>query len=124
MLLKGPLAGPLFENFCIQETVKIYLHRGEQPPLFYLRTAAGLEVDLLIERSFGKVVPVKIKLNKTPSASLASSLMKFTKAFSQLITEEPMRVSLADHTVPLTREMTAVSLDDYLMRLRAGSAVE
>ena len=81
LLLKGPLAGPLFENFCIQETVKIYLHRGERPPLFYLRTAAGLEVDLLVERTFGKVVPVEIKLNKTPSASLASSLTEVCKGF-------------------------------------------
>jgi uncharacterized protein len=120
-LLKGPLAGPLFENFCVQETVKIYLHRGERPPLFYLRTAAGLEVDLLVEQSFGKAVPVEIKLNKTPSASLASSLMKFAKAFPQLTTQEPILLSLADQTVSLTRQVTAFSLDDYLLWLKSGN---
>ena len=117
LLLKGPLAGPLFENFCIQETVKIYLHRGERPPLFYLRTAAGLEVDLLVERTFGKVVPVEIKLNKTPSASLASSLLKFAKAFPQLTAQQPILLSLADRTVALTRDARAVSLDDYILWL-------
>ena len=115
---------PLFENFCIQETVKIYLHRGERPPLFYLRTAAGLEVDLLVERTFGKVVPVEIKLNKTLSASLTSSLMKFTKAFPQLTAQEPILLSLVDRTVSLTREVRAVSLDDYLLWLESGNAAE
>jgi len=27
-LLKGPLSGALFENFCVQETVKMFFHRG------------------------------------------------------------------------------------------------
>jgi uncharacterized protein len=117
ILLKGPLTGPLFESFCIQETVKIYLHRGERPPLFYVRTAAGLEVDLLVERSFGKAVPVEIKFNKTPSASLASTLMKCARALPQLTAQETILVSLADRKVALTREVTAASLDAYLMRL-------
>jgi predicted AAA+ superfamily ATPase len=123
ILLRGPLAGPLFENFCIQETVKIFLHSGERPPLFYLRTAAGLEVDLLVERSLGKVVPVEIKLNKTLSASLASSLTRFTKAFSQFTVQEAILLSLADGTVPLTREVKAVSLDDYLAGLKSSPRI-
>ncbi|HAA04982.1 MAG TPA: hypothetical protein DCZ69_13160 [Syntrophobacteraceae bacterium] len=114
MLIKGPLAGPLFENFCIQETVKSFLHRGTRPPLFYVRTAAGLEIDLLIERAFEQVVPVEIKLNKTPSTSLAAPLLKLAKDFPQLSLHQPMLLSLADRTVPLTREVTAVSFDDYL----------
>ena len=28
-LFNGPMAGHLFENFCIQETIKFFLGRGE-----------------------------------------------------------------------------------------------
>ncbi|WP_051328064.1 ATP-binding protein [Desulfatirhabdium butyrativorans] len=117
LLLKGPLAGPLFENFCIQETVKRFLHHGQRPPLFYLRTTSGMEVDLLVEKSFGKVVPIEIKLNKTPSVSLAQSLVKFAGSFPQIIAGESILLALTNHPIPLTREVTAVSLEDFLKRV-------
>ena len=37
-LLEGPMAGALFENYCLQETVKIFANLGEQPRLSYVRT--------------------------------------------------------------------------------------
>jgi len=37
-LLKGPLSGALFENFCVQETVKMFFHQGRRPNLYFLRT--------------------------------------------------------------------------------------
>jgi uncharacterized protein len=120
LLLKGPLAGPLFENFCIQETVKFFIHKGQQPPLYYLRTASGLEIDLLIERSFGNVIPVEIKLNKTPSVSLAAPLEKFSSAFPKITPAGSILLSLADRTIQLTREVTAVSLKDFLCADRIG----
>ena len=114
--MKGPLAGPLFENFWIQETVKYFLHHGQCPPLFYLRTASGLEVDLLVDKTMGNPIPVEIKLNKTPSVSLAQSLVKFSEAFPQLAPDESILLTLTDRTVPLTRHITAVSFDDFLNR--------
>ncbi|MBF0117514.1 MAG: ATP-binding protein [Desulfobacterales bacterium] len=119
LLLNGPLAGPLFENFCIQEIVKFYLHRGEKPPLYYLRTASGQEVDLLIEESFGQVVPVEIKLNKTPSLSLAMPLVKFSENFPQINSNKPVLLSLIDHSISLTRDVTAISLEDFLRNLKS-----
>lgn len=116
LLMKGPLAGPLFENFCIQETVKYFLHHGQRPPLYYLRTASGLEVDLLVDKTMGNPIPVEIKLNKTPSVSLAQSLVKFSEAFPQLVPDESILLTLTDRTVSLTRHITAVSFDDLLNR--------
>ena len=48
-LLNGPMAVALFENFCIQETIKYFFNRGIQPRLFYFRSHNELEIDLLIE---------------------------------------------------------------------------
>lgn len=116
-LFNGPMAGPLFENFCIQETVKHFMHRGLVPPLYYLRTSNKLETDLLIEPAAGKLIPVEIKLTKTPSAKLARNITSFRALFADMRPAEGILLSLADRTTPLTRDITACSLDDYLERL-------
>lgn len=116
-LFNGPMAGHLFENFCIQETVKFYLGKGVQPPLYYLRTGNGLEVDLLIEPSAGVLIPVEIKLSKTPASQQARTLTSFRESFTQLNPAPGLLLSLADQTRPLTREVTAVTLADYFARL-------
>lgn len=40
-VLDGPLAGPLFENFCIQEALKVSLAQGVQPGLLLLTPRPG-----------------------------------------------------------------------------------
>jgi predicted AAA+ superfamily ATPase len=116
-LFNGPMAGHLFENFCIQETVKYFLGRGEQPPLYYLRTSNGLEVDLLIEAAAREVLPVEIKLTKTPMPSLSKNLAAFRELFTQLSLLSGILLSLTGESRSLTRDVTALTLDDYFARL-------
>lgn len=116
-LFNGPMAGHLFENFCIQETVKFFLGKGVQPPLYYIRTGNGLEVDLLVEPSAGVLIPVEIKLSKTPTPQQARTLASFRASFAQLDPKPGLLLSLADQTRQLTREVTAVTMDDYFGRL-------
>lgn len=116
-LFNGPMAGALFENFCIQETIKLFLAKGVQPPLYYLRTGSGLEVDLLIEPSAGLLLPVEIKLSKTPAPKQARTLTTFRESFAGLNPAPGLLLSLADESRPLTREVTAVTLDEYLKRI-------
>jgi len=120
-LLNGPMAGHLFENFCVQETVKFFLGRGEQPPLYYIRTSNGLEVDLLIEPSAGVLIPVEIKLTKTPTPQLARTLATFRDSFASLGPAAGLLLSLSGESRALTRDVTAVTLDDYFERLKNGS---
>lgn len=117
-LFNGPMAGHLFENFCIQETVKFFLSQGKLPPLFYIRTGNGLEVDLLIEPSAGVLLPVEIKLTKTPMPGLARGLTGFRELFAQLSLAPGLLLSLAGENRPLTRDVTAVTLDGYFERLK------
>lgn len=100
------------------KTVKYFLGRGEQPPLYYIRTGNGLEVDLLIEPSAGVLIPVEIKLAKTPTPQLARTLAVFRESFAPLGPAPGLLLSLTDQTRPLTREVTAVTLDDFFERLR------
>jgi len=116
-LFNGPMAGHLFENFCVQETLKHFLGKGLPPPLYYLRTGNGLEVDLLIEPSAGVLIPVEIKLTKTPTTHQARTLTVFRETFAQLCPAPGLLLSLAAQTRPLTRDVIAVTLDDYLKKL-------
>jgi predicted AAA+ superfamily ATPase len=48
-LFNSPSFGPLFETMVVMDVLKRFLHHGEMPSMYYLRTRDGLEVDLVIE---------------------------------------------------------------------------
>jgi predicted AAA+ superfamily ATPase len=113
-LLQGPMAGALFENFCIQETIKQFFNRGLIPQLYYLRTSNDLEVDLLIEGPARSLLPVEFKLNKTPALQMGANISRFKKLFSPLNIQMGLIVSLTDKHIPLSREIAAITFDDYM----------
>lgn len=117
-LLEGPMAGALFENYCLQETVKCFANRGEQPRISYLRTNNGLEVDLIIEGPNMRPLPVEIKLSRTPSQSLASGLSRYAALFEKADPEEGLLLCLADGQKTISRGMTAIGVEDYLVMLQ------
>ena len=119
-LFNGPMAEHLFENFCVQETVKFFLGKGEQPPLYYIRTSNGLEVDLLIEQSAGALLPVEIKLTKTPTPRMGKNIAAFTETFAPLGPRPGLLLSLAGEVRSLSRQVTSVTLDEYFARLERG----
>lgn len=75
-LLRGPLAGPLFETAVVAEVAKLFYHRGLPPPLWYWRSRDGWEVDLLIELG-GRLHPVEIKATATPRPKHAEGLVRW-----------------------------------------------
>ncbi len=117
-LLEGPMAGALFENYCLQETVKSFANLGQQPRLSYLRTNNGLEVDLIIEGENLRVLPVEIKLNRTPTAALASGLTRYATLFAETKPEDGLLLCLADGERQLCRGVTAIGVEAYLRMLR------
>lgn len=76
----GPMGGAIFENLVVAELFKIYIHRGEEPALYYWRTAAGSEVDMLIETQ-DQLVPIEIKQSETPRPEMAKEIVNFQKDF-------------------------------------------
>ena len=48
-LLASPNFGNLFETLIVTDFLKRFLHFGETPSLYYLRTRDGLEVDIVLE---------------------------------------------------------------------------
>jgi predicted AAA+ superfamily ATPase len=61
----GRLAGPLLENFVLQEIRKQVSWSQIQPSLFHYRTQNGQEVDLLLEDPSGRVAGVEVKMGST-----------------------------------------------------------
>lgn len=116
-LLEGPMAGALFENYCVQESVKSFANRGEQPRLSYLRTNNGLEVDLIIEGTTMRPLPVEIKLSRTPTAVMASGLTRYASLFEKTDPEAGLLLCLADGERPVCRGVTAIGVEEYLQML-------
>jgi len=48
-LFNSPNFGNLFETLVVTDVLKRFLHGGEMPSMYYLRTRDGLEIDLVLE---------------------------------------------------------------------------
>lgn len=117
-LLHGPMAGALFENFCLQETVKVFSNRGIRPRLYYLRTHNRLEVDLLIEGEGPVLYPVEIKLSKTPKPNMASPLNRFKNLFQGLSIGKGRILSLSERNIPLSNDILVSDFNSYIEWIR------
>lgn len=76
-LITSPSFGSLFETMVVTDFLKRYLHHGQMPAMYYLRTQDDLEVDLIIE-SEEKLNLVEIKSSSTIKKEHVSSLLRAT----------------------------------------------
>ena len=70
---KGPMHGPLFENYIIAECYKINVHRKNHSKLYYYRTGHGVEVDLIIDHRHSKEL-IEIKTSETFHPKMIKSI--------------------------------------------------
>lgn len=76
----GPLGGAIFESAVLAEIIKTLLHRGEEPQVYFWRTASGTEVDIVVDTG-GMLVPIEVKLSATPRPAMASGIRRFQEDF-------------------------------------------
>jgi uncharacterized protein len=76
----GPMGGPIMETAVLSEIVKTLTHRGQDPQVYFWRTSAGNEVDIVIDTG-GKLVPIEVKLSATPRPAMAASIKAFREDF-------------------------------------------
>jgi uncharacterized protein len=72
------MKGELFETFMISELYKIFLNRGERPPLYFWRDNTGNEIDCVIE-SGGTISGVEIKSGITINPDFFKGLIFWQK---------------------------------------------
>jgi len=72
---KGPLCGPIFENYLVSEILKDIRHNNKDIKLSYFRSNLGRESDLIIEDRLGKkIIFSEIKYNKTARPKMVESI--------------------------------------------------
>jgi predicted AAA+ superfamily ATPase len=76
---EGPMRGAIFETAVLAELRKAYLNRGEEPEIYFYRTATGDEVDFVVERA-GELVPIEVKATETPHPGMAKGIGLFRAA--------------------------------------------
>ena len=76
----GPMGGAIFENLVAAELYKTLIHRGEEPAMYFWRTASGSEVDLIVEIQ-GKLIPIEVKLSATLRPEMAREIAGFKRDF-------------------------------------------
>ena len=75
----GPMGGAIMETAVLGEIFKRLVHQGLEPKLYFWRTTAGSEVDILVETSAG-LLPIEVKLSATPNPRMARGLRNFTRS--------------------------------------------
>ena len=74
----GPMGGAIMETAVLSEIIKTVMHRGVDPQVYFWRTIAGTEVDIVVETG-GKLVPIEVKLSATPRPAMASAIKTFRR---------------------------------------------
>jgi len=110
-LLSGPSAGPLFEAAVLGQLHRLFLHRGEPSRLYFWRTAAGHEVDFVIEHG-QRLIPIEAKLTANPSPRDAAPVEEFQALFGKRAAKGYV-VSLCRERFPLTRTVDALPLGSF-----------
>ena len=65
--------GAIFESLVVADLLKGYLHRGEQPRLYFWRDSSGREIDVLVDLGSSQV-PVEIKSGETVASDFFDAL--------------------------------------------------
>lgn len=79
-LFGSPHAGPFWESHVLGQVVRWYAGRGRSAPVYYWRTVAGQEVDMVIELAGGAAVGVECKWTERPGDRDCAGLRVFETA--------------------------------------------
>lgn len=104
---KGPLTGPLFENYSISEIIKKDLHSGLKSNFYYLRTNNGDEIDLIMEKR-REVSFFEIKSSKTFKPLMTKQIEKYSSE------TQTNYVLYAGEDTPFTEKINVMNIFNYL----------
>ena len=102
----GPMGGAIMETAVLAEIIKTLTHRGIDPQVYFWRTVAGTEVDIVVEAGT-KLVPIEVKLSATPRPAMASAVKTFQNDFGDKVMAGYV-VHPGDITLPLVSGVTAL----------------
>ncbi len=111
-LLNSPSFGNLFETMVVTDTLKRFLHSGEMPSLYYVRSRDGLEVDLVLDLG-QKLHLFEIKSTMTVWPKHADSLRRIKNELKSSIQTAGI-ISRAPGCFPLKKGIDHFNWKDIL----------
>jgi predicted AAA+ superfamily ATPase len=79
-----------------------------EPRVYFWRTAAGAEVDIIVEHG-GRCVPIEAKLSSTPRPRMASGIEAFVRDFPD--SDKGFVVHTGDIILPLGEHALVLPMD-------------
>lgn len=113
-LLSSPSFGSLFETLIVNDFLKRFVHFGDLPSIYYLRTRDGLEIDLVVDLN-QKLYLFEIKATMTVTPKHAASLMRLKKELKTLVKEANL-ISNSQTSFPLNQSIYNYNWKDILAR--------
>jgi predicted AAA+ superfamily ATPase len=110
-VLGGVAAGPMFEAAVFGQLLRLFVHRGDTPRIYFWRTAKGHEVDFVVEIG-SMLIPIEAKLTATPSVRDAAAIEGFQGLFGSKV-ERGLVVCLCRERMPLTPTVDAVPFGTF-----------
>jgi predicted AAA+ superfamily ATPase len=111
-LINSPNFGNLFETMIVADFLKRFLHFGQMPSMYYLRTRDGLEVDLVLELG-QKLYLFEIKSAMTILPKHASSLSRIASELKSAVGTSAV-ISTSSDNFHLTRGINNYSWKNIL----------
>ena len=108
-LLQASERGSIFENMVVVDFLKSLSTSAKKRELFFYRTQAGVEIDLLIEGD-RELEAYEIKFSKTPNLKMASSLQQFQQDHPKA---KASLLCLRTSTIPLTDKIMSKHWRDH-----------
>ncbi|NOT31945.1 MAG: ATP-binding protein [Planctomycetes bacterium] len=110
-LVASPTVGPLLETFVLQELRKQLGWSRQAATPYHFRTAAGREVDIVLEAPGGKVVGIEVKAAAALDASDFAGLQALAEAAGKKFVRGVV-LYLGEHVVPRGDNLWALPIDE------------
>jgi predicted AAA+ superfamily ATPase len=98
------LYGAIWENLVVAEVRKTFLSTGQHPPLWFWRTTAGHEVDLLVECAPETFFTIECKAASRVTASAGNILKIFRKEYGPASVRKSFVVCRTEQAYPLAQD--------------------
>ena len=86
-------------------------NRGQEPQVYFWRTAAGAEVDVVVQAE-GSLIPIEVKLSATPNLGMARGIEAFRRDFRTRAAKGYV-IHAGDVRLPLSPDATALPVADF-----------
>jgi predicted AAA+ superfamily ATPase len=107
----GPMGGAIFETAVVSEIVKTIVHRGQEPQVYFWRTSAGAEVDVVVDVG-GRLIPIEVKLSATPRPGMADGIRQFSADMGERAAPGYV-VHPGDVRLPIAPGVTAIPFKEF-----------